>query len=97
MWQCRTSRTGHRTVPAESSVLAKGIAGFQRYSIEDERGFRLQSCISPVWDTGLAVLALQDAGLPPDHPALVRAGTWLLWEQIFVGDGLRDAADPYAR
>jgi len=69
----------------ESPVLAKGIAGFQRYSIEDERGFRLQSCISPVWDTGLAMLALQDAGLPPDHPALVRAGTWLLGEQIFVG------------
>lgn len=69
----------------ESPVLKKGIAGFQRYSIEDERGFRLQSCISPVWDTGLAMLALQDAGLPKDHPALVRAGMWLLAEQIFVG------------
>ncbi|MEN3010161.1 MAG: squalene--hopene cyclase [Candidatus Bipolaricaulaceae bacterium] len=69
----------------ESPVLARGIAGFSRYAIEDERGFRLQSCVSPVWDTGLALLALQDAGLPGDHPALVRAGMWLLREQIFVG------------
>lgn len=71
--------------PLESPILQKGIAGFRRYSIEDERGFRLQSCISPVWDTGLSMLALQDAGLPPDHPALVRAGMWLLSQQIFVG------------
>ena len=71
--------------PLESPVMAKGLAGFSRYAIEDERGFRLQSCISPVWDTGLAAIALQDAGLPPGHPALVKAGKWLLSEQIFVG------------
>lgn len=69
----------------DSPVLARGIAGFKRYSIEDERGFRLQSCTSPVWDTGLAMLALQDAGIPPHHPALVRAGMWLISQQIFVG------------
>ncbi len=69
----------------DSPVLQRGIAGFSRYAIEDERGFRLQSCISPVWDTALSMIALQDAGLPPDHPALVRAGRWLLSQQIFVG------------
>jgi squalene-hopene/tetraprenyl-beta-curcumene cyclase len=41
-----------------------------------------------VWDTALAVLALRDAGLEPDHPALVRAVDWLLDMQItdVVGD-----------
>ncbi|MBC7221297.1 squalene--hopene cyclase [Candidatus Bipolaricaulota bacterium] len=68
-----------------SPPVARGIAGFARYAIEEEGTFRLQSCISPVWDTGLAMMALQDAGLPADHPALVRAGSWLLGEQIFVG------------
>ncbi len=68
-----------------SPPVARGIAGFSRYAIEDEGTFRLQSCISPVWDTGLAMMALQDAGLPADHPARVRAGSWLLGEQIFVG------------
>jgi len=71
--------------PLSSPPVARGVAGFARYAIEDEGTFRLQSCISPVWDTGLAMMALHDAGLPPDHPALIRAGSWLLGEQIFVG------------
>lgn len=69
----------------EGPILKKGIEGFKRYSIEEDGKFRLQSCISPVWDTGLAMIGLQDAGLPADHPALVKAGKWLLSEQIFVG------------
>ena len=36
---------------------------------------RLEACQSPVWDTCLAVIALVDAGIAPDDPALVaRAG-----------------------
>ena len=35
---------------------------------------RLEACQSPIWDTALAIIALSDAGLPGDHPALVRAG-----------------------
>jgi len=69
----------------EGPILKKGIEGLKRYSIEEDGKFRFQSCISPVWDTGLAMIALQDAGLPADHPVLVKAGKWLLNEQIFVG------------
>lgn len=68
-------------------VLKKGLAGFygeKGFAIEDEEIFRLQSCLSPIWDAALAMLALEDAGLPADHPALVRAGEWLLDEQIFA-------------
>ncbi|MGC9529256.1 MAG: squalene--hopene cyclase [Candidatus Bipolaricaulaceae bacterium] len=94
----------------DSPPIERGLAGFARYAVTEETrarhpelatdkgwdGFRLQSCISPVWDTGLAMLALQDAGLPPDHSALVRAGRWLLGEQIFVGGDwqVRCAARP---
>jgi squalene-hopene/tetraprenyl-beta-curcumene cyclase len=35
-----------------------------------------------VWDTVLAVNALTDAGLPADHPALVRAADWVLDEEV---------------
>jgi len=68
--------------------IAKGLAGFYGetgFSIEDDECFHLQSCLSPVWDTGLALLALQDAGLPSDHPAIVRSAEWLLDEQILTG------------
>ena len=36
----------------------------------------------PVRETALAVLALADAGLPADHPALAAAGSWLLSNRI---------------
>jgi len=36
----------------------------------------------PVRETALAVLALADAGLPADHPALAAAGSWLLSHRI---------------
>jgi squalene-hopene/tetraprenyl-beta-curcumene cyclase len=49
-----------------------------------ERGDEVhyQPCPSPVWDTCLAVNALVDSGLAPDHPALIRAGEWMLDRQI---------------
>ncbi len=37
-----------------------------------------------MWDTALAVVALSDAGVPGDHPALVRAAEWLLGEEVTV-------------
>jgi squalene-hopene/tetraprenyl-beta-curcumene cyclase len=77
---------GHRL--DDDGPLAKGFAGFYGetgFSIEDEETFHLQSCLSPVWDTGLALLALQDAELPSDHPALAQCAKWLLDEQIFTG------------
>jgi len=72
----------------EHPVMQKGLSGFYGmtgFAIETEHSFRLQSCLSPVWDTGLAMIALQDAGLPEDHPSLVKAGNWLLDEQVFTG------------
>ncbi|CAM5612606.1 Squalene--hopene cyclase OS=Streptomyces rimosus subsp. rimosus (strain ATCC / DSM 40260 / JCM 4667 / NRRL 2234) OX=1265868 GN=shc PE=3 SV=1 [Streptomyces rimosus subsp. rimosus] len=42
---------------------------------------KLRTVRSPVWDTGLAVTALLDAGLDAGHPALVGAADWLLARQ----------------
>jgi squalene-hopene/tetraprenyl-beta-curcumene cyclase len=52
--------------------------------IDDARGRRLEACQSPVWDTALALVALHDAGLPAEHPALARAAEWLLAQEIRV-------------
>ena len=43
---------------------------------------RLEACQSPVWDTVLTMIALADAGLPADHPALASAARWVLGEEI---------------
>jgi squalene-hopene/tetraprenyl-beta-curcumene cyclase len=43
---------------------------------------RLQPCLSPVWDTAIAMIALADAQLPAQHPAWARAVRWLLDKEI---------------
>jgi squalene-hopene/tetraprenyl-beta-curcumene cyclase len=61
------------------------IKEFSRFEIEDEQTIRLQPCVSPVWDTCIAMVALEEAGLPADHPALVKAADWILSKQILGG------------
>ena len=67
-------------------VMRRGLAGLDRFTIwadtPDGKIRRLEACQSPVWDTVLAVIALADAGLPPDHPALRKAADWVLNEEI---------------
>jgi squalene-hopene/tetraprenyl-beta-curcumene cyclase len=69
-------------------VLAAALNGLEGFLIREPSSDgvvrRLEACQSPVWDTCLAVIALADAGLPADDPALVRAVNWLLGEEITV-------------
>src|SRR5215469_15317660 len=62
------------------------IKEFSRFEIEQEDTIRLQPCVSPVWDSCIAMVALEEAGLPPDHPALVKAADWILSKQV-LGPG----------
>jgi squalene-hopene/tetraprenyl-beta-curcumene cyclase len=63
----------------------EGLEGFGVHEPDDRWWF--QACISPTWDTGLAVLALRAGGLDADHPALVSAGNWLLDQQVLETRG----------
>ena len=63
-------------------VMRKGIAGMQRFIIDERSDWRFQACMSPVWDTAWAVRALATGGLDKSHPAMERAVAWLLREQI---------------
>lgn len=64
-------------------VLKAGIESLDRFAVWREDGARMiEACQSPVWDTCLATIALADAGVPADHPQLVKAADWMLGEQI---------------
>jgi squalene-hopene/tetraprenyl-beta-curcumene cyclase len=63
-------------------VIAKGLEAIERFGIETADEFWLQSCVSPVWDTAIAVIALAESGLDPGHPALLKAARWLLSKQV---------------
>jgi squalene-hopene/tetraprenyl-beta-curcumene cyclase len=65
-------------------------------TVQDGQGrterLHLQPCFSPVWDTSLLMNALVEAGLPQEHPALLRAADWLLSKQTTrVGDWIVSA------
>ncbi|PWB47344.1 MAG: squalene--hopene cyclase [Candidatus Methylomirabilota bacterium] len=78
----------------EHSVVAGAFKQIEALEVEDERTLHLQPCLSPVWDTCLAVNALLTSGLPVDHPVLVGACQWLLSRQTqTVGDWKVKAPD----
>jgi squalene-hopene/tetraprenyl-beta-curcumene cyclase len=64
------------------AVIAKGLEAIERFGIETSDEFRLQSCVSPVWDTAITMIALCDSGLDPRHAALMRAARWLISKQV---------------
>ena len=65
-------------------AISKGLEGLDAFLIEEGEMRRLEACQSPVWDTALAIIALTDAGVPADAPALVSAADWLLAEEVRV-------------
>jgi len=44
--------------------------------------FRMQPCVSPVWDTAQAVYALSESGVSKDDPRLLKAADWLLAKEV---------------
>ena len=66
-------------------VIERGLAGIEGFAIEDEDTMTIQGCISPVWDTCLAQLALLESGVAPDDPMVQKSGLWLLDRQILAG------------
>jgi squalene-hopene/tetraprenyl-beta-curcumene cyclase len=69
----------------DDPLTFREIKEFSRFEIEEEDTIRLQPCVSPVWDTCIAMVALEEAGMPADHAALVKAADWLLTKQILGG------------
>jgi len=66
----------------ESPYFSRGLKGWGRFLVEDGDRLRPEACQSPVWDTGLALMALRAAGVAAEEPALERAGRWLLREEV---------------
>ncbi len=77
---------------------------FEKLGIEEpanevmpEPTFRMQPCMSPVWDTAQALYALGEAGVPRNDPRMVKAADWLLSKEVrqkrrLGGKGSEDGA-----
>jgi squalene-hopene/tetraprenyl-beta-curcumene cyclase len=62
---------------------------FEKLGIEEpaseampEPTFRMQPCMSPVWDTAQALYALGEAGVSRTDPRLLKATDWLLSKEV---------------
>ena len=73
----------------DSPPVAAGITGLDGFVVRERLADgtvvrRLEACQSPVWDTGLALTALLDAGVSRDNEQVQRAAHWLVGEEIRV-------------
>jgi squalene-hopene/tetraprenyl-beta-curcumene cyclase len=68
--------------PRNHPAMHKGLVGLDGFLIDDGRRLRMQGCVSPVWDTCLAAIALADSGSPPGDPPLARAVAWMLSKEV---------------
>jgi squalene-hopene/tetraprenyl-beta-curcumene cyclase len=65
-------------------LVREQIKEIEALAVEGREELHYQPCPSPVWDTCLAMHALVESDLSLDHPALGRAGQWLLDRQVLV-------------
>ena len=78
-------------------AYAKAAADFRGLFVEDPEDFRIQPCLSPVWDTAINLIALGESGVPADHPGLRKAAAWLADQEVRVrGDWTKNNPHPEA-
>jgi squalene-hopene/tetraprenyl-beta-curcumene cyclase len=70
--------------PEDHPLIRGQLKEIEALGIETTRTLHYQPCVSPVWDTALAANTLIETGFAPDHPALVRAGEWMMDRQVTV-------------
>ncbi len=68
----------------DSAAMGWAIRQLEDLVIEDGPTAWVQPCLSPVWDTAIATIALADAKLADYHPALLRSVRWLLDKEVRV-------------
>lgn len=63
-----------------------------RFIVEEDDHVRIQPCFSPVWDSGIALYALTEAGFRIDNdPRVEKLCDWLLDREVaHVGDWIRN-------
>jgi len=70
--------------PMSHPVIVKALAGLEAFTIEEGDFRRLEACQSPVWDTALVLVALRDAGVAADDPAMRAGAQWLLDNEVTI-------------
>ncbi|HEU5412459.1 MAG TPA: squalene--hopene cyclase [Candidatus Angelobacter sp.] len=69
--------------------VIRALDEFEKLGIDEpgvadhsEPTFRMQPCMSPVWDTAYAIFALGEAGVLKTDPRMVKAADWILSKEV---------------
>jgi squalene-hopene/tetraprenyl-beta-curcumene cyclase len=65
-------------------LYAKAEKDFAGLFVDDPEDFRIQPCLSPVWDTAISVISLAESGVSSEHPALQKASDWLISKEVRI-------------
>ena len=80
---------------ADNPILQKAVKDFEGLFVDDPEDFRIQPCLSPVWDTAINIIALGESGLGVSHPSLQNAVKWLEEKEVrFRGDWAKKNPHP---
>jgi squalene-hopene/tetraprenyl-beta-curcumene cyclase len=74
--------------------VIRALDEFEKLGIEEPAGadhaepmFRMQPCMSPVWDTAYAMFALGESGVTKNDPRMLKAADWILSKEVrYKGD-----------
>jgi squalene-hopene/tetraprenyl-beta-curcumene cyclase len=76
-------------------IYRKADADFRELFVDDEQGFRIQPCFSPIWDTAITLVALARSGISQHHPSSRKAVQWLLSQEVRIaGDWAVNNPEP---
>ncbi len=69
--------------------VIRALDEFEKLGIDEpgvadhsEPTFRMQPCLSPVWDTAYAIYALGESGITKKDPRMVKAADWILSKEV---------------
>jgi len=81
----------------DDPLLKKAVADFEGLFVDDPHDFRIQPCLSPVWDTAINMVSLAESGMDPAHPSLQKAAQWLGEKEVRMhGDWVHKNPHPVA-
>ena len=67
---------------SEHPLYVKAKQDFAGLFVDDPQDFRIQPCLSPVWDTAINLVALLESGVNPQDPKIQRALAWLATKEV---------------
>jgi squalene-hopene/tetraprenyl-beta-curcumene cyclase len=78
--RCMGYKDGSPVIQSQLGELEKLV--IREVDAQGAAKVRLQPCLSPVWDTVIATIALRDAGVSRHDPAIKKSLNWILSKEV---------------